>query len=625
MQRVIAFVGRSGSGKSTGAEFLHRVAGADVVHARSAIPASISAEEWARLSRGAKLVHGIETAVISRITNSRSKIVVLDGFPRTADQLKLLFDTAQEKGWALQLIYVEMPKLFGIVRSIARQFLRCLRGGGSWSRILRKLARDNRAIPSVLDAAAKINVPLSIVDGTAPRRIVDEQIRRHAGFDLRSLPWDLKILQLVAGVAPDAWITGGGHIYRPFFNNLFGPPSDSWDVDLRVAGSQRAAEVQSQLSRLAPRVRWHVKDALSWACTELGRGASSVEETIGMNPLICLCMGIRWKKDDIEFFFSHPETERDLWRGVLRPNPNGQLAFAQAKARKIAAQYPAVGASCWGHEPLQIPLTFSAAMVHVHSLEQSVAFHALRLSPTECIAAEQIRQLFKSLSQRCQAVPWPAAAPLPDRDPWAAPDAQFRMWVVNQTRSRNPIGGSDSYLRNALQLQAGIAQKPTHQGSDLRTHAIRTLLTLDTDHLPIYRPHLRIAMLWHDIGKRWNIINPGCHAALGARKWRELQDPRLPGITAEDETLISHFIGCHDLVGRVARGITDATYAGGLSPARARSAMQLRPVDPLVMIEIAKALWCADVGSIPMLRWLLPLADPVAELLRQDLDGRYAC
>jgi adenylate kinase family enzyme len=624
MLRVIALVGRSGSGKSTGAELLNRVAGAEIVHARSAIPATLGAAEWARLSRRAKLVTGVEAAVLSEVTNSRSKMVVLDGFPRSAEQLKLLLDTAHAKGWALQLVYFEMPKLSGIARSIGRQFLRCFECGGKWARVLWKFGRDNSALPSILEAASKLHTPLSIVDGTAKRRTVEEQIRRHVGLEFRALQWDVEISQLVASVAPEAWITGGGHNYRPFFNNVFGPPSDSWDVDLRVAGIQRAIEVQSQLSRLAPKVRWHVKDAISWARTELGRSARTVEETIGMNPLICLCMGMRWTNHGMEFFFSHPEAERDLWRGVLRPNPNGHLAFAQAKARKIAGQYPAVEALCWGHEPVQIPLTFSAAMDNVRSLEQSVVAHAAQLLPGDRAAAEQIQQLLKSLPQRCEAVPWPAPAPLPDCDPWLAPDSQFRIWVVNQTRSRNPIGGSDAYLQNALALQAGIAQKPTHQGSDLRTHAIRSLLTLNTDHLPIYRLHLRIAMLWHDIGKRWNIINPGCHAAMGARKWRELQGAALPGITPDDEALISHFIRCHDLLGRVARTVTDPNYPGGLSPARALSAMELRHVDPHVMVDIAKTLWCSDVGSIPMLRWLLPLADPVAELLRQGLSDRYA-
>jgi hypothetical protein len=42
------------------------------------------------------------------------------------------------------------------------------------------------------------------------------------------------------------------------------------------------------------------------------------------------------------------------------------------------------------------------------------------------------------------------------------------------------------------------------------------------------------------------------------------------------------------------------------------------------MLQIAKTLWRADVGSIPMLRWLLPLADPVASLLAQDVGSHNA-
>lgn len=623
-KRVIALVGRSGSGKSTVAKFLHRVAGTDTIHARSALRPAISQEEWARRSRRASLVSGVDAAVFSKIASSQVRDIVLDGYPRTTEQLNLLHTAAREHNWTIQLLYLDMPGRSGQVRSVARQLLRDVPSGDSPMRAFWKLARDAKTIPQILDAASRLDIAVSVVDAITPKNTVEQQVRSRLGFDLESLGWDRRILQLVATFAPDGWITGGGHNYRPFFNNVFGAPSESWDVDLRVPDEHRAAHAQKMLAESAPELRWHVKNARSWARTELGQDVATVEETLGMNALICLCTGIRWVSGRVEVYFAHPEAERDLWRGILRPNPDGQLAFSQAKARSILAQYPAVTAVCWDHKPKKIALTFQEAMREVRTLEHISADRTIDLSPVERATAETIRQLFESLPQMSQPVPWPPPASLPECDPWNSPDASFRAWVTNQTRSRNPVDGRNLYLQNALKLQSGTMQKPTHQGWDLRTHAIRSLLELETDHLPVYRRLLRLAMLWHDIGKLWNITNPGCHGALGARRWQALQGSRLPGITPEDETLVSHFIACHDLLGRLSRTINDPAYPGGLSPARVRTALYTSLVDARVMLQIAKALWRADIGSIPLLRWLLPLADPLANLVALDLAGHHA-
>src|SRR5271166_4421901 len=95
-------------------------------------------------------------------------------------------------------------------------------------------------------------------------------------IDRMATSWDTTLLRTVASIAPDAWLTGGSHIYRPFFDNRFGPPMDSWDVDLRVWGEGRAREVQHKLETIYPDRRWHVKDALSWSRKEIGRTVSSV-------------------------------------------------------------------------------------------------------------------------------------------------------------------------------------------------------------------------------------------------------------------------------------------------------------------------------------------------------------
>jgi len=412
-------------------------------------------------------------------------------------------------------------------------------------------------------------------------------------------------------------VTGGGHVYRPFFDNRFGPPTDSWDVDIRVWGEQRAEEVQQKLNRYVPERRWHVKDALSWSRKELGREVSSVEESFSANALICLCVGIRWVGHRIEVRWGHLDAEADLRQGLLRPNPHGQVDFAEAKAKKIIGYYPAVSAPFLGYNPTRIALTYDEAMAQVRLTEKGSTRGSVELSPAEQIIADQTLKLWQSLPQSPLRVLWPSPAPLPEGDPWLAEDRLFRVWLVNQARSRNPIGGRDQYLENALRVQTGVAQKSTHQGWGLHLHALHALLELETDHLPDYRRPLRLAMLWHDIGKLWNVNTPGTHPLIGAKKWCELQGARFPGLSDDEESLISHFIRCHDLFGRLGRVLWDESYHGGMSPDAVRRALYSPFVPEPTMVKIAKVMWLADIGSIPLLRWLRPLADPLEALVTQ--------
>ena len=116
MKRVIALVGPSGSGKSTAATFLHQVVGCDTLHARSALLYTISQQEWARRSRYGRLVSGVDPLVFSKIASFNGNTVVLDGYPRNAEQLRLLHIAGQEHGWMIELLYLEMSSLSGTIR-----------------------------------------------------------------------------------------------------------------------------------------------------------------------------------------------------------------------------------------------------------------------------------------------------------------------------------------------------------------------------------------------------------------------------------------------------------------------------------------------------------------------------
>lgn len=619
MKRIIVVLGIAGSGKTTVGRYLSSILGAPLFHPMKVVGHMIPEEMREKYRRSARLIPALVHPFLEAIETEQGQTVIVDGFPRDLTALDATIRAAKSNSWQLEIINLKTSTVLDIGTTLLRQIVRDVREGkGPLFRTVRKLIRDTARTPGVVRAAEKAGIPVHRIDARSSLETVQQQARIVLGLDLQKLPWEKDVLRILASVEPNAWVTGGGHIYRPFFNGIYGPITNSWDIDIRVWGASRADEVQHSLERQAPMYRWHVKDAASWARTEFNRELSDIKESFGLAPLICTCAGIRWHEGEVEIDWGHPDAEADLRSGVLRPNPDGKYLFGVQKAKKIAEYYPGVTSPLILHERVAIVRTYAEAMQEVQQHEFGGKAHWHRFTPREEQYANEVLQLLEKLRREPRLVPWPPPAPLPDGDPWLSPDAQFRMWVVNQTRSRNPAGGRNEYLRAALECQRGVQQKATHQGWDLQLHALHALLQLETDHVPTYRRSLRLAMLWHDIGKCWNIHTPGAHQATGAKMWRSRQQHPFPGLSQDEDKLICHLIACHDIFGRIHRSLWDSSYQGAVDPAAARS-MLLEPGLPLAtMVRLVKATYQADVGSVSLLRWLLPVARPIEQMLLTD-------
>ena len=86
-------------------------------------------------------------------------------------------------------------------------------------------------------------------------------------------------------------------------------------------------------------------------------------------------------------------------------------------------------------------------------------------------------------------------------------------------------------------------------------------------------------------------------------------------LSESEQKVVSHCIRWHDAFGRLERGLWDHDYSGGMSPSEVRRVLQTDLVPFRTMVRIARALWLADVGSVPALRWLRPLAAPLEGLI----------
>lgn len=626
MKRVIVVLGLAGTGKTIVGKFLSSILGAPLFHPMKIVGHIIPVEQREKHRRSARLIPELVHPFLEAVEAEPSQTVIVDGFPRDLSALDAMVCAAQSNNWCIEIIYLNAPTILSVGVTLVRQIMRDIsESKGPLRRTVRKLIRDITHLPSVVRSAEKAGMIVHRINSGLPLEAVQQQARILLGFDVQTLPWDRDALRILASVEPEAWVTGGGNVYRPFFNGVRGPITNSWDIDIKVWGASRADEVQHALEKQAPMYRWHVKDANVWANTEFDRNLSSVQESFGLAPLICACIGIRWREGKVQVCWGHPEAEADLRSGLLRPNPDGKYSFAVQKARKIAEYYPGVSAPFIFHERSAIIQTYAEAMAEVQQHEFGGKVHVRGFSPKEVPYAHEIMRLLEKVPRDARLVPWPPPAPLPDGDPWLSPDAQFRMWVVNQTRSRNPAGGHDGYLKFALERQSGVRQKATHQGWDLRLHALHALLQLETDHISAYRRSLRLAMLWHDVGKCWNIHTPGAHQATGAKMWRSQQPYLFPGLSSDEERLISSLIACHDIFGRIHRSLWDPSYKGAVDPATARAMLCEAGLPLATIIRLVKATYLADIGSVSLLRWLRPVAKPIEQILLAGVASEELC
>ncbi len=87
------------------------------------------------------------------------------------------------------------------------------------------------------------------------------------------------------------------------------------------------------------------------------------------------------------------------------------------------------------------------------------------------------------------------------------------------------VGGRDGYLEKVMNYELFDAfnkfngeQKVTHMGWELNMHLREALLQLETDDIVVQsmqkthvRLALRMAVLFHDVGKLMDIYTPGAH------------------------------------------------------------------------------------------------------------------
>lgn len=616
-KNIVCLVGLPATGKTTQAKILAQI-GFKYWHVAKFAEKTMPQEIVETARKYGKLIPGVDENFLGSLRQDGGLNHVLDGFPRSAESAKLLKSYALNHGWNVTLIYLKSSIYFAVVTSIFRQILRdCqqikLRPIRYVGKILRSFHHDLKAIKTAED------IGLKVANIASSQRIkeVENLIRISIGLDFDSTAWDKEALSVLAEVDPNALVVGG-HFYSPFFSGIFGPLQQAFDIDVRVWGKEKEREVATKLKSLSPSRRWQVKDALSWSQQMLGRDIKNLGDVVSIDSLVCLCGGVRMKNNCIEVVFGHPEAEKDLRNGVLRLNTDGALNLAKAKAKKLVKKFPGLSAPFVNHSPEKILYDWNEIKNLVLTLEHGGKRQWSGLSQNALHFTNAVREFHKLNPPEFIAVPQNNPATLPSSNPWQAPDKEFREWILDQTRRRKPISGyKDPYLIEALKVQIGVCQKPTHQGWELDQHATQALLVLETDNLPGYCYLLRLATLWHDLGKTINVNTPGAHGLIGAKLWLKFK----PNCISEKETkIISLLIANHDVFGRLDRGIMEPEFRGAVDGKYIVTELQKSPIGFKETLSLLKEVWKADVGSIPILRWLSPLADKLEEIILAETN-----
>jgi adenylate kinase family enzyme len=542
---------------------------------------------------------------------------VLDGFPRGPREAEELERLAREQNWALTILHFDLANEEDRVNfSLNRQRSRAVALGrivnDTW--YWQKIRLAQGCEQTGIQRARELGVRIVTIDPRETLEGVNQAVRNAVRLDFERLPWNWDILRLVRDAAPEAFLVGGS-FYRPFWNGIHGPVQEPWNIGVAVDSDERAKEVQERLEKQAP-YRWRVGNAVRFTREKTGIMVGSVQEALRISHnLIGVSGGVRLLGNGHVSVVFGPDAEAHIRRGILQPSENANLEEAARKARMLVHDYPGLSAGFIGYMP--VPIIPDWATIHkaVKEMESGGKRSWGILTQAEQRIAEDLVRFAEHAGKKPAPAPVPIPASPPAGFPWDAPDSQFHEWLVHELRDHQL--SRDPFLEKALSAQHDIPQKPTHQGWKTHQHAAMTLLQLKTDHLPAYaRRALRVAAVLHDVGKNWNMKTPGAHASLGAKKWAEYA----PAWLADQEKgLVTFLINYHDLLGRVARGVKEPDYQGGIDPAGVRGILRNNSIPPKESLELILALNSADVGSVASLRWALPELGFAAKMIEAGL------
>lgn len=545
---------------------------------------------------------------------NRDRQALLDGFPRSEQEAKALVAFARKHQFRITVLHftISDPKLRHTF-SIERQRSRAVKLGQAPDdeRYLGKTELAERFEQLVIDICHEADAHVIKIDPRRSLEVVCEEVRRTLRVTFKDLPWNKTILETLRTHVPGAYLIGE-YFFTPFFQGVRGPHHHPLVAQVALADRmQSPARVQEQLAQATNAVTWIVSDVVAETRKRTGILVETTEEALQIpHHLIGLSGGVRLRcrangQDRLEVVMP-PDSEAHLRRGLLQPSMHADLRRAADYAKELVRRYPGLDAPFIKHQPREILPDWHSIHTATTAMEKGGRRLWGTLDEREERLATELRAQLKGADKRPAPVPFLLRThPLRTESPWKQEASAFREWLMSDHRHDDP------FLFTVLKALEAAPQKPTHQGWMTDQHTLATLYCL-TDIPEDKRIVVRVAALFHDLGKLENVNTPGAHAAIGAKLWKQYR----PSFVEEAEIpLISFLIEHHDIFGRLARGVKEPQYTGGIDPASIRAILERAPLPPQEAADLLFTLNYADIASVPALRWTLPELDIAYEIV----------
>lgn len=639
------------------------------------------------------LIEGLDAVFMEEVIRDPSPLVVLDGFPRSTAQLELVLEKAAALGVFAAFAVLDFTDLSEEARNRAsetRQTERDTKTGKPVDkrRYLAKIKRATESDLVVIGKVRELGLANITIDASLPGQTADRALAGFVTAATSPPAWPLEVLDVLrvasekAGVS--AWLTSGG-LYRAFWNGRFGPMQEPMDLDVVVNTTADVVALEEQLAHSEEKFNWSVFSWEEHARTNYG-GAPPLPGGFASRVFTYRQGLVRLAGDRVDARMTAAAIN-DLVSGIVRLDekalarlePGSRQYHTEKSAAvlpKLLSEYPGLSLarnveeiSNKPHQPSLVATSWDAIEREVLALERAgrPAWDTYEWGSAQRAAAKYVTDFYEAASreptppQTLRGPVMPAAlhqsTPPTSHANWfhllseSCLDAEYRSWVVNQVRSRTPLGGLEPDLISVLDLSrftgdkriryTSGTQKPTHMGWSLSMHLRQSLLSLETDWLigtttaavvGRLRLVLRTATLFHDVGKLIDVFTPGTHEGAGAALFLSHS---YPWMEPSDTRIVAHLIRFHDLFGRVSRGITEKagpgpqeagfdpssppSYGGALDPRRAvRVVTELSDLAGIpfdVALRMLREIWLADVASVAALRWLIPVAEPLSDLI----------
>lgn len=653
---LIFLDGVPGAGKSTAQRWLQSALGAAYFSlARFAEARGVSADDRRLQQLSTGQPHPVDEAFLEALAASDARFLLIEKFARSVVEAAMALSAARRFGWRLEVLHFQLPGdcvAFSAQRQVARgpRHGRTPEPDYARFRALVHLARATSG-RELLRARA---VPIHAIDTT---RAADENVRdvrRALGLEVEALRWFSPHLETLARVARevgvDAWLAGG-NVYRPFWNNRFGPTQRPTDADVAVEEERAVTPLLEALQRAAPEHAWSVLAPSSRVRERLGLEANSAAEA--KTHAVFLHRGglVRLREGAVELRLA-PGTEAALWSGRVALNSALFERLPEARREEVIArdlhhaprvlkEYPGLqvdaatramleGRAGWVHHaPVPILARFEqlkARVIAQRPPRRAEPHQRRRPTPVEHPVVAQVLEFQRAQEKSPQAPEVPVSrAPESTLEVVAqhGTDAEFSSWVLAQLRHHRPPGGRDPYLRGLLDFSlfgaprvAGTrTQSAMHQGWALERHLVHAAAQLDTRGLSsAERLAARLTMLFHDTGK-WVTRAQTRHPLISARLFTRFRPAWFPGALVP---LTQWLIRTHDLFGALGQWLTaplTGHYDGGLDADAVRRRLLDSGLSMGAAVTLHRRVWEADVGSVAALRWLRPMAALLQELV----------